>query len=212
MIWYLFQNLLNVHAQDIYIEILCILSTYINYRAYYILGFSDHKTQNKTKFNYVERAEFARETTNGFANDLLVPFKCIITLYFSHDPSIIDEFMTTKGHESLYNQERTKRSRDKNVGRRLAEYRSSSSSPPPIHQQFIQPPPPPYTTTSSYTLEGSMAFIEAMPPGSLPPILVQRLAAVVASQAANVGAGAAAVPAGAVSATPHHETPAPPSQ
>ncbi|CAM4837148.1 unnamed protein product [Rotaria magnacalcarata] len=115
MIWYLFQNLLNVHAQDIYIEILCILSTYINYRAYYILGFSDHKTQNKTKFNYVERAEFARETTNGFANDLLVPFngddrlekikECIITLYFSHDPSIIDEFMTTKGHESLYNQE-----------------------------------------------------------------------------------------------------------
>ncbi|CAF2198602.1 unnamed protein product [Rotaria magnacalcarata] len=80
--------------------------------------------------------------------------------------------------------------------------RSSSSSPPQIHQQFIQPPPPPYTTASLYTLEGWVAFIEAMPAGSLPPILVQRLAAVVASQAANVGAGAAAVPAGAVSATP----------
>ncbi|CAM4814111.1 unnamed protein product [Rotaria magnacalcarata] len=188
MIWYLFQNLLNVHAQDIYIEILCILSTYINYRAYYILGFSDHKTQNKTKFNYVERAEFARETTNGFANDLLVPF--------NESTSTINNQQTTEtsGEDSLNMQ------------------RSSSSSPPPIHQQFIQPPPPPYTTTSSYTLEGSMAFIEAMPPGSLPPILVQRLAAVVASQAANVGAGAAAVPAGAVSATPHHETPAPPSQ
>ncbi|CAF3435761.1 unnamed protein product [Rotaria socialis] len=86
--------------------------------------------------------------------------------------------------------------------------RSSSSSPPSIHQQFIQPPPPPpppYTTTSSYTLEGCVAFIEAMPAGSLRPILVQRLAAVVASQTANVGAGA-------VSATSHHETPAPPSQ
>ncbi|CAF4021479.1 unnamed protein product [Rotaria magnacalcarata] len=101
--------------------------------------------------------------------------------------------------------------------------RSSSSSPAPIHQQFIQPPPPPYTTASLYTLEGCVAFLEAMPAGSLSPILVQRLAAAVASQAASVGAGAAvsalpggagvaALPAGAVSATPHHETPAPPSQ
>ncbi|CAF1510852.1 unnamed protein product [Rotaria magnacalcarata] len=73
------------------------------------------------------------------------------------------------------------------------------------------------------TLEGCVAFLEAMPAGSLSPILVQRLAAAVASQAASVGAGAAvsalpggagvaALPAGAVSATPHHETPAPPSQ
>ncbi|CAF4334721.1 unnamed protein product, partial [Rotaria magnacalcarata] len=68
--------------------------------------------------------------------------------------------------------------------------RSSSSSPASIHQQFIQPPPPPYTTASLYTLEGCVAFLEAMPAGSLSPILVQRLAAAVASQAASVGAGA----------------------
>ncbi|CAF4619891.1 unnamed protein product, partial [Rotaria magnacalcarata] len=34
---------------------------------------------------------------------------CLITLYFSHDPSLIDEFMSTKGHDSLYGQERTKK-------------------------------------------------------------------------------------------------------
>ncbi|CAF5207548.1 unnamed protein product, partial [Rotaria magnacalcarata] len=38
---------------------------------------------------------------------------CLIALYFSHDPSLIHEFMTTKGQESLYGQERTKKSRDK---------------------------------------------------------------------------------------------------
>ncbi|CAF1224133.1 unnamed protein product [Rotaria magnacalcarata] len=35
--------------------------------------------------------------------------ECLITLYFSHDPSLIDEFMSTKGHDSLYGQERTKK-------------------------------------------------------------------------------------------------------
>jgi hypothetical protein len=39
--------------------------------------------------------------------------ECLCTLYFSHDPSLFDDFMATKGHESLYSQERTKRSRDK---------------------------------------------------------------------------------------------------
>ncbi|CAF3094922.1 unnamed protein product, partial [Rotaria sp. Silwood2] len=39
--------------------------------------------------------------------------ECLVALYFSHEPSLIDDFMSTRGHISLYAQERTKKSRDK---------------------------------------------------------------------------------------------------
>jgi hypothetical protein len=38
--------------------------------------------------------------------------ECLVQLYFSHDPSLLKEFMESKGHESLYCQERSHRSRD----------------------------------------------------------------------------------------------------
>ncbi|CAM4965137.1 unnamed protein product [Rotaria socialis] len=53
--------------------------------------------------------------------------ECIVQLYFSHDPPLFVEFMDTKGKESLYGQERTKKSRD-NAKATLAAAGNSNKS------------------------------------------------------------------------------------
>ncbi|CAF3349360.1 unnamed protein product [Rotaria sp. Silwood2] len=43
--------------------------------------------------------------------------ECLVQLYFSQNPSLINTFMKSKGHDSLYWQERSQRSRDKSKAR-----------------------------------------------------------------------------------------------
>ncbi|CAF4314012.1 unnamed protein product [Rotaria magnacalcarata] len=51
--------------------------------------------------------------------------ECLIILYFSHDPPLFYEFMATKGQDSLYGQERTKKSRDKSKATSVAAENSN---------------------------------------------------------------------------------------
>ncbi|CAF1564991.1 unnamed protein product, partial [Rotaria sordida] len=53
---------------------------------------------------------------------------CLVALCFSHNPSIYDDFIGGRGHDSLYGQERTKKSRDNKKLKEAASNNSNTSN------------------------------------------------------------------------------------
>ncbi|CAF1442891.1 unnamed protein product [Didymodactylos carnosus] len=62
---------------------------------------------------YPVRKMYTAEEIKSRVPQLQRTDECLTTSYFSHDPYLVDEFMSTKGRESLHAQERTKRSQEK---------------------------------------------------------------------------------------------------